>query len=426
MPIPGEHVLVVTHTFPPEWGIGGRRWAKFAKALAHRGWTVHVICAETPDGNTISPWTPDVQHPGIVVHTLPRLYPQVITRWPITRLVDKLAYRFWMHALPLLCKGNHLDTAVLWRKQFLRKAGELIDTHGIRNVIVSGAPFRLLVDALELRSARPRLHLVGDLRDPWTWGHLYGLPNLPKQRFAQEQAMEQAVIAGFDAIMSPGLEIIEHLHAAYPQHAAKCKQLQHVLDPDDLPVTMPRKQGPPRQLIYAGAWYGTDEAVTYLNGLIDAFRAFSAKHPERAREVRFDLYVTANDTRKPEALVRAAGLSDRIRFHAPLPAKEILERIAHSDAAVVFTPDEIKDVISTKFNELFHLRIPVIHVGGSGSISALIEEHRLGCSIRVAELATELPALLAGDRPLEVDRSYDTGPVLLERITDRLVSEFMQ
>ncbi len=422
---PPAPILIICHTFPPAPGIGGRRWAKFAKALARRGHPVHVICARPPRGSTTSPWTIDVEHSGITVHALPRRYPAVITRWPIVRLVDKVKYHLWIRLLPWLCRGNHLDTAIFWRKQLLHKAGDLINAHGIRNVIVSGAPFRSLVHALELKRTHPSIRLVGDLRDPWTWGHLYGLRHLPPERFAQELAMERAVIEGMDAVISPGMEIIRHLHTAYPAHAAKCVQLPHALDPDDLPTETRERTGPPSRLIYAGTWYGTTEADAYLHALITAFRNLRARAPERTEQVLFDLYITTNDTTAPQAMVRAADLQDTIRFHGPLPSTAMFQRIAEADAAIVFTPADIKDVISTKFNELFHLRIPVVHVGAPGAISDLLAKHGLGFSLTVEEVATELPVIITGERPLWVGRSYDTRPFLLDAITDRLVKDFL-
>jgi glycosyltransferase involved in cell wall biosynthesis len=418
LPMDEQHILIICHTFPPAPGVGGRRWAKFAKEFARRGHTVHVICAQAPRSGVISAWARDVEHNKIIRYPLRRLYPGVVTRLPLTRLWDKLEYRFWLRTLPLLSIGNPLDTAIFWRSQLLGLATRIIQEHSIGHVIVSGAPFRLLVHALTLKEKFPDLRLVGDLRDPWTWGHLYGLPNLAAARMASEKAMERKVVNGMDLLITPGEGILDHLRNTYPEHKKAMLHVPHALDPDDMPPTVGLRNSPPRKLIYAGTWYGNSEADAYVAALIKALQSSTVRDV-----VTLDLYITANDTRKAEATVAAAGLSNHIRFHGALSNSLIMQRIAAADAALVFTPNDIKDAISTKFNELFHLRIPVIHVGSRGRVQAHLETHALGLSIPLDDLPVTLPKILSGEQPLQINGHYDTSPVTLPQITDMLLRE---
>jgi hypothetical protein len=84
---PGEPILIICHGFPPVPGIGGRRWAKFAKELARRGHPVHVIRSTGPEHGPISLWAPDVQHPNIIAHPLPQRYPTVLMKQPLDRFL---------------------------------------------------------------------------------------------------------------------------------------------------------------------------------------------------------------------------------------------------------------------------------------------------------------------------------------------------
>ena len=76
-------ILLICHGFPPVRGIGGRRWAKFAKELARRGYTVHVIRSAGSKGRMDSLWSEDTRHEGIVHHPLPHAYPAVMTKRPL-------------------------------------------------------------------------------------------------------------------------------------------------------------------------------------------------------------------------------------------------------------------------------------------------------------------------------------------------------
>ena len=73
-----ERVLLCCYGFPPNTGIGGRRWAKLAKGLAQNGTAVEVINADLPKTGA-SPWSEDVSHPLITVHSVPSDYPTALS-----------------------------------------------------------------------------------------------------------------------------------------------------------------------------------------------------------------------------------------------------------------------------------------------------------------------------------------------------------
>ena len=75
-------ILLLSYFFPPYPGIGGRRWAKFAKYFTRRGLRVHVISAENPFPE-ISAWQHDVDsNENIIQHPLPTGYPKILLSNP--------------------------------------------------------------------------------------------------------------------------------------------------------------------------------------------------------------------------------------------------------------------------------------------------------------------------------------------------------
>lgn len=421
METPKARILIACYTFPPAPGIGGRRWAKYAKGLADAGHTVHVVCAGAVHDRGISPWWEDVQHDRIHLHFLPRRYPKVAMQWDRTNLWNDFRYRVWMKVLPLLTRGNHLDLALFWRRSFLRTAEELIQAHGIRHLIATGAPFRLLVHTAELKRRHPHLHYLADLRDPWTWGHLYDFPRLSPERMAQEKAWEATVMERADAITAPSTDMIDHLRMAYPQHARKCHELPHAVDPDDAPRNSSARRSPPRKLIYAGSWRSNPDGIAYFREVVKVFKAADTTVPDHER-LTFDIYARPHETVGAQQLVRSAGLQHMIRFHGLVSVRRAGQALAEADAALVFIAADNRNFLSTKFSELFHQRIPVIHVGAPGRLSAFILAHGLGTTLEVHEVPTELSAILTGKRLLTVDPGYDPEPVLLHRLTGRLMA----
>ena len=55
-----KKVLIVCYSFPPYPGIGGRRWAKFAKYLYRNGYNVNVISSKNKADEN-SQWKTDIE-----------------------------------------------------------------------------------------------------------------------------------------------------------------------------------------------------------------------------------------------------------------------------------------------------------------------------------------------------------------------------
>lgn len=420
---PGEPILLICYSFPPNSGIGGRRWAKFAKELASRGHPVHVIRSAGTKGKLDSLWNEDAMHPNIISHPLPARYPAVMSRWPITSLWDKLMYRIWLRILPLFTKGNWYDAALFWKGPMLRMAEKLITEHGIRNVVVTGAPFSLMAYATELKERFPQLNLVADFRDSWTWSKDYGLGSIGPERLRQERLKEAHVLHVFDKLISPHATVIEHLRQTYHGQDTRYAVIPHAIDPDDLYAASPKEDDGRFKMIYAGSLYGAQEAQAYFDALLRAFLMLREKHARVFALCRLDLYITGQGTESYQDQVRDLGLEENIIFQDRLPPKEIIKRIAQADLVLAFIPSMNKDVLGTKFNEVFMLRRPILHVGEPGLVGRTIVDRKLGDSISVKELVEELPRIITGERKIDVDINADHREFMLATITDRLIRD---
>jgi len=423
---PGEPILLLCHAFPPVLDIGGRRWAKFAKELAKRGHPVHVIHSEPIPGTAESPWMADAKQPNIHRHPLPRLYPSVLRRTDVHSLGDKLRYHAWTKLLPLICKGNWYDESIFWRKPLLNKATKLMEMHGIRHVVATGAPFRMLAYGAELKKRFPQVGLVVDFRDAWTWAGSYGLGSIGVRRLRYEQHLEAVVMHAAARVISPSPGILGHLRATYPAIPAEhFIHVPHCVDPEDLDNSAPPVKHPGFRMVYAGSLYGAGEADVYFDQLLNAFTALRETRPEVFATCGMDLYITGHGTAKYEQLVAARGLSGTIRFHAPLPSREAFRRVRASDLVVLFIPSGNRDIVGTKFQEIFYTGTPILHVGEPGIVSRTVEGKRMGASIRVEEVAAELPKIIRRKRVIEVDKHADHSAYLLPKVTDRLLAEVL-
>ncbi len=343
----------------------------------------------------------------------------------IRSLKDKLMYRAWMKTLPLLCKGNWFDITILWRKQLLHKAGQLVQAHGIRQVIVTGAPFRLMAYGAELKKQFPQINLVLDFRDEWTWKDHYGLASIGAKRLAFEKELEALAIGAADRIISPDGTILQHLAAAYPHHKSQYVQVPHAVDPDDFDPSLHAEADGIFRIVYAGSMYGASEAEHYFDQVISSLENLRTQHPVAFSHYRMDLYITGHNTDQYKRKVDAHHLEERIRFHAPIPPQAAFKEVREANLVVLFIPSGNRDILGTKFQEIFYAGTPILHIGEPGLVSRTIEARRMGASIRVEEVEAELPKIIRGERVIEVDKHADHSEYLLPNVTDRLIAEVL-
>lgn len=422
---PGEPILLICHSFPPNFGIGGRRWAKFAKELARRGYPVHVIRSTPSQKDKPSLWTTDVQHPNIRCHALPNRYPSVLTRSPVTALKDKVSYSFWTRMLRLCTRGNWFDRGIFWRKPLLHLSEQLIREHGIRNVIATGAPFSLLAYTTVLKDGFPELHVVSDLRDSWTWGIGYGFQSLSQSRLRHEKDRERTVALRSDRLISPHSSVLAHLANEYGVPQEKCFTITHAIDPEDLDVPERKAMGKDFRIVYAGSLYASPDTDRFLDLLLKVFTELRSRHPEAFARCQLDYYITGHDTREYAARVLQAGMSGQVRFHAPVAPKELSAIIAQADLMLIYMPPDKKDVLPTKFHEVFYLKCPILHVGEPGLVSQYVLDKRMGATLLLEELEAELPRILTGERKIEIDPKADHSAYLLAHVTDKLINEVL-
>lgn len=386
---------------------------------------MHVIHSAGTPRDHASLWSDDVLHANIIAHPLPNRYPNVLTRWPVTAVGDKLLYAFWVKVLPLFTRGNWFDRGIFWRKPLLLTAGKLIREHRIRNVIATGAPFSLLAYAAELKQQFPDIHLVSDLRDMWTGGSSYGYQAIGEARLRHEQQLEAMVAKVSDMLVSPHSVVLEYLGHEYGVPARHMKVLPHAIDPEDLGEPVKKTDNGMFRMIYAGSLYDAREAQRYFELLLQAFEHVRDTRPELLANCRFDLYITDHGTKAFAHRVQERGFQDVIHFHDPLPPREVLELIAHADLVLAYHPHDKKDMMVTKFAEVAYLGCPILHIGDPGAVRSAIRERHMGDSIRLDELVTELPRIISGERKVTIDSGADQHEHLLGHITDILLKEVL-
>ena len=405
-----DKILLACFDFPPNEGIGGRRWAKFAKSLAEKGIVVHVIKADPVA--TGSGWQKDVEHPNIKIHSIARSYPKSISH-PSGSILGKIKYRLALKKLQLDCKGTIYDIANGFEDVFKEKALQIIDSHKIKHLAVTGAPFNLIYYAARMKEFR-EFKLLVDYRDPWITAQNYGMTNLDSNRMVEEKRKQDYVFENADIITCPNEFLLKEIKESSDKSElpkARFEVLPHFFDQDDIKAcTQPRKAAEDVRIVYGGALY------LGLKPFIDPFSSWLSTLREKEshyyNKLTIDLFTPHSS--------HVGSLENHANVHPPI-GKDFMNELAQSSAAIILLAEHNKDFLTTKFFELIPFGKPLIFIGAQGAAAQFIEKNGLGKIVDSYESLAQVIKELQSDS-FPINRKYDISSHELSHVGDHLIS----
>ncbi len=411
-----RHILIINFDFPPNQGIGGRRWAKLAKQLAQEDYIVQVIKADEVQGNAKSTWADDVAHPHIHVHSLPRTYPQILSH-PKSDLLSKIRYRLAKREIEKKEEGTIYDISIGWNKVMTPCAESLIDQHAIVNVIATGAPWNVLTYAAALKEKFPNINLIIDYRDPWMNARNYGMLGLSATRKKAEEAKQSFVLQHANVVLSPYDYLTQELKEfadAKNLKGALFKVLTHFYDPQDIPAQESLVDNDKAVIVYGGDLYlEMDEQLNHLrNQLI------------YLKNNRSDLYAKVEVkifTSNPN-YEKFVGL-DVVKMHKSI-GKKIFQELADANFALIMLSTSKRNDRTTKFFEYLPLRKPLLIISDEGSVTRFVQENNLGVIMSKDEKALEAVLDNHFNGSIQINSNFDIAPYTLQGATQQLISYF--
>jgi len=374
-----QRILLVSQTFPPYKGIGGRRWAKFAKYLHASGNEVQVICADL-HAEKNSPWKNDVAQ--IPLYTYKHSFPRVVEQFP-KGIIEKLNYRIKLGMLKRMSQGTPYDRALLDEGSFKELLLNRLETFKPDALIVTGAPFYLLHYAIGLKDQFPETKFIADYRDPWTWGSSYGYSDLSETRLNHEKSLEENVVHNYDLVTSPWPSIVKKLRLLYPEKVEQIQLLEHGYDPDDFEDLQSKLPAGKYDLIFGGTIYPKTEKI-----LEEIIKLFSTE---------IEMGIFSNDLEKLNIKDKGAHLSGLI------DSKKFFKTVAGSRAVLMLIPRHMKDGIPSKLFEYAYLGTPILAIGSRGELSSFIELNNFGIfQDDIANLPATLKELSNKEKKQEV------------------------
>ncbi len=375
-----KNVLIVCWDFPPNNGIGGRRWAKIAKQLVRSGYSVNVICKQFNQGEATSPWLNDVKDLSINIYYLKQA---LLSNW--LGSTNSFKVHFSKTILKILYNGTIYDKALGIKSDFLKLANGLIEKKKIDTVFVTGAPFNLMYYTALIQEKFSNLKVISDYRDPWITAQNYGMKELNTKRLDYERMKQNLVIEKSTIISCPNEYLLDEIRETYTGSKttyAKFEVLRHFYDNDDKIAQVDSDNNDTIRFIYAGTIYlGCDDHLRKLNEKISNYKETGGKC-----NFRFEFYV--NEIEKANIFKSNA---DVVIFRKPIGNK-IFKEIANAHYVIILLSEHNKNYLTSKFFEYLPYRKPYFYIGPEGHVSNTILTEELGV---IAESINNLSELLS-------------------------------
>lgn len=409
-------VLIICFTFPPYPGIGGRRWAKFAKYLHRKQCDVSVIAAKKQLTHS-SPWTSDTDDYANQISFIPSSYPMVLTGTPKT-IWQKLQYRLALYYTKLFSQGNYYDHSSFWKKDILSAVESKIK-QGYNNIIVSCGPFKTAAFVISLKEKYPEVRFIVDFRDPWTNNKSsFGYTSISQKRFKAEQELERKVVQNYDYILSVSEQMNDYFHAiSANRNRDRFVTIINGFDRDDFPTQSNKGNHSGKlRLIFTGTLY--DKSMHVFTEFCNVLRHLRDNNTKIYSQMEIDFYGHV-----PVAFSQVSQGIDIMAFKGEVAKESVYHEIACSHVAMLFMTDDMNYSFSTKFYEYISQEIPIAVFASSGHTGAFIEKNAVGYACFSGNMEQALLQIHKDweSGNLRFNPGFDTSRFDIEHISDELM-----
>lgn len=377
--------IVVNFTFPPFPGIGGRRWAKFAKYLHKNGHDIQIIAANKNHQKN-SNWKRDIENYFSRITYLPTGYPRILTEIPNTFL-QRWEYRFWLLYVKVFNpKGNYFDHSL----HFAKYAGKEIEKwihEGYNNVIISCGPFKMAADLLKLKSKYPQVKFILDFRDPWANNKTsFGFQTISEQRRNHEFELEKKAIDSADVVLSVSEEMNAYFAKLNPNSTTKFVCLANGYDTEDFDNAKNHVSAEKNhlQLVFAGTLYEKSQHV--FQSFCNALKQLQKSEPELIGGISFSFFGSVPSWFHQHT----SGLENTVKYGGNLNLQDVYAELGKSTACMLFLTDDLTYSRSTKFYEYLAMKKPIAVFSAGGATAAFVKKESLGFECNMNNMESDL------------------------------------
>lgn len=389
-----KKILLICYSFPPYPGIGGRRWAKFAKYLKRNGNDVYVICAKNPHLYDSS-WNKDVE--GVEIHQLPVNYPLPLILFP-TNILGRISYKLSLLKVKLFSKGNYYDKTLFWKEQLQNKCIEIIVKYKIKNIICSVGPFNMSQYAIELKKKFPDVNFILDYRDPWSNNETsFGFTSISLNRLNYEKQVEKFVLNNYDKVIGVSQQFSEYFKEITQNENFEKKYftLPNGYDKEDTAnkseIKIPNINADDIIIVYAGTFY--DKSIHLL-------KKIDSELKQLAHNLKFVFLGTI-----PNEGLDIIKNNNAFTWLGKKTLQETNYIISKADYCSLFLTNDLDYSFSTKFYEyISHDKKILTFSKRHGYNAQFVEENKIGYGINFENMKERLVRISEEGKPTPINK----------------------
>jgi len=367
-------ILIIAYKFPPMGGIGTRRWAKFSKYLARKGYKVHILTINYPYIDKMN-WYKDIaDEKKIIIHRVKPCYPLALLKEYNSKYAS-----FFKSVFNKFLKDTffYLDYAQYWGKSMIPAAKKIIRDNNIKNIIATNPPASVSYLATFLKVELPYINLIQDFRDSWNDDIDYTYPDTIHFLKQKERSafMELFVVVHSDYIVNVSNDITYRIRNKFKSFENKFLTIHNGFDCDDLHnlKNIHDNNCDKIKLIYAGELgYGRIKAVKLILDIL-------LELPDKlTNNFEFNLYTSYRPERLDKKYVKL--INRTVNFNPLIPSDKIFLKIAEHDYCLSINAPIYSYAFGTKVFDYMLLKKKIFHISPPGELSdVLYKKQQLVC-----------------------------------------------
>src|SRR5450759_5114315 len=371
-------VLIITYYWPPSGGAGVQRWLKFSKYLPESGWEPIILTIDpeyaaypVTDFSLKDDLPSSVKVYSTQATNYFRIYKKDKSRIPSAGFANSIDNTFKGKILRFV-RGNFFlpDPRRGWNRYAIKKACELIESEGIRNVITTSPPHSTQLIGLKIKKKYPGIKWIADLRDPWTDIYYYKqfYPTIISK--AIDLRFEKNVLKKADKIITVGASLKNLFSAKVKGIEKKTEVITNGYDESDFKGITPI--APSRFTI---TYVGTLSDIYPVDGFLDALHLFK----EKGNEIMLRFIGTVSKNQKD--LIQSKSGDSILEFIPYVDHTAAIQFMLKTTALLLIIPDHQsnKSIITGKLFEYIASGKPIICLGpADGDAAGIIRNTGYG------------------------------------------------
>lgn len=408
-----KSILIISYTFPPAAGIGGRRWAKFAKYFKSYGADLKIISVKGESLN--SEWNSDIESIKGDIQLINSNYPRILSTNP-NSIFSKLKYRAALLYVKFFARGNYYDRFSLEKNRLCNVVETSIKKNNVSHVIVTVAPFHGAYFISQIIHKHPHVFFIADFRDPWLNNKTaYGFESLSSRRQEYEKKAELSVVEKFDYVVSVSEHMSNSFRKKYAQiNSGKFITFENGFDPRDFNSQTENISTDQENIniVFTGTLYNN---IQYASKILNNKMLELCHNNSTHDNIKWLFYGNVK-----EAVVNSLNLPGEKILFGKVSKDNALGAILSGDICLLLLSDDIDFSFSTKFCEYIRFKKPILVVANSNSpTGTFITQNKIGLHLHEKVTKEEILSFFKKVKTTDYYESFDSSRFNIQDISKR-------